>query len=121
MDIVSGKANVIVCDGFVGNILIKYSEGLGHALSRWLGKELKDVVPAEALEKASQKLYRMLSPAVAMGGGPLVGVNGVASVAHGNSNAAQVVGTIKNTIMAVETGFVEKLKAELEKIQKVIS
>src|SRR4030042_1461374 len=37
MDIVFGKANVIVCDGFVGNVLVKYSEGLGHALSRWLG------------------------------------------------------------------------------------
>ena len=51
MDIVFGKANVIVCDGFVGNVLIKYSEGLGHALSRWLGKELKDALPAEAVEK----------------------------------------------------------------------
>jgi glycerol-3-phosphate acyltransferase PlsX len=121
MDIVFGKANVIVCDGFVGNVLVKYSEGLGHALSRWLGKELKDALPAEALEKTSQKLYRLLSPAVAMGGGPLVGVNGVASVAHGNSRAAQVVGTIKNTKMAVESGFVDKLRAELEKIQKSIS
>ena len=121
MDIVFGKANVIVCDGFVGNVLVKYSEGLGHALSRWLGKELKDAIPAEALEKTSQKLYRLLSPAVAMGGGPLVGVNGVASVAHGNSRAAQVVGTIKNTKIAVESGFVDKLRAELEKIQKSIS
>ncbi|MFC1905490.1 phosphate acyltransferase PlsX [Chloroflexota bacterium] len=121
MDIVSGKANVIVCDGFIGNVLIKYSEGLGHALSGWLGKELKDMVPVEVLEETSQKLYRLLSPAVAMGGGPLVGVNGVAAVAHGNSCAAQVVGTIKNTIKALETGFVNKLRAELEKFQTVIS
>jgi glycerol-3-phosphate acyltransferase PlsX len=121
MDIVFGKANVIVCDGFVGNVLVKYSEGLGHALSRWLGKELKDAIPAGTLEKTSQKLYRLLSPAVAMGGGPLVGVNGVASVAHGNSRAAQIVGTIKNTKMAVESGFVDKLRTELEKIQKSIS
>jgi len=121
MDIVFGKANVIVCDGFVGNVLVKYSEGLGHALSRWLGKELKDSVPAEALEKTSQKLYRLLSPAVAMGGGPLIGVNGVASVAHGNSKAAQIVGTIKNTKMAVESNFVDKLRTELEKIQRSFS
>jgi glycerol-3-phosphate acyltransferase PlsX len=121
MDIVSGKANVVVCDGFVGNILIKYSEGLGHALSHWLSKELKGIIPMEALEKTSQKLYRLLSPAVAMGGGPLVGVNGVASVAHGNSQSPQIVGTIKNTMMAVETGFTGKLKAELEKAQKSIS
>ncbi len=121
MDIVFGKANVIVCDGFVGNVLVKYSEGLGHALGRWLGKDLKDALPAETLEKTSQKLYRLLSPAVALGGGPLVGVNGVASVAHGNSRAAQIVGTIKTTKMAVENNFVGKLRAELEKIQKSIS
>lgn len=121
MDIVFGKANVIVCDGFVGNVLVKYSEGLGHALSRWLGKELKDTLAAEALEKTSQKLYRLLSPAVALGGGPLLGVNGVASVAHGNSRAAQVMATIKNTKWAIESGFVAKLKAELEKTQQAIS
>jgi glycerol-3-phosphate acyltransferase PlsX len=121
MDIVFGKANVIVCDGFVGNILVKYSEGLGHALSRWLSKELKGVVPMEALEKTSQKLYGMLSPAVSMGGGPLVGVNGIFSVTHGNSKASHIVGTIRNTITAIETGFVDKLKAELVKAQQVIS
>jgi glycerol-3-phosphate acyltransferase PlsX len=120
MDIVFGKANVIVCDGFIGNILVKYSEGLGHAISRWLGKELKGTLPMETLEKTSQMLYRMLSPAVAVGGGPLVGVNGVATVAHGNSKAPQIVGSFKNTIMAIETGFVSKLKAELEKAQKDI-
>jgi glycerol-3-phosphate acyltransferase PlsX len=121
MDIVFGKANVIVCDGFVGNILVKYSEGLGNALSRWLSKELKGVVPMEALEKTSQKLYGMLSPAVSMGGGPLVGVNGIFSVTHGNSKASHIVGTIRNTIMAIETGFVDKLKSELAKAQQVIS
>jgi glycerol-3-phosphate acyltransferase PlsX len=121
MDIVFGKANVIVCDGFVGNILVKYSEGLGHAISRWLGKELKDIIPTDVLEKTSRKLYGLLSPAVALGGGPLVGVNGVASVAHGNSRAAQIVGTIKNTITAIETDFVNKLRAELEKTHKAIS
>jgi glycerol-3-phosphate acyltransferase PlsX len=120
MDIVFGKANVIVCDGFIGNVLVKYSEGLGHALSHWLTKELKGAIPMEAVEKMSQKLYRLLSPAVALGGGPLIGVNGVVSVAHGNSKSTQVVSTIRNTITALNTGFVDKLKAELERVQLVV-
>ena len=120
MDIVFGKADVIVCDGFVGNILVKYSEGLGYALSRWLTKELKGITPMEAVEKMSQRLYRLLSPAVALGGGPLVGVDGVVSVAHGNSKSTQIVSTIRNTIMAIESGFVAKLKAELERVQLVV-
>ncbi len=120
MDIVFGKANVIVCDGFVGNILVKYSEGLGHALSRWLTRELKGTIQMEAVDKMSQKLHHLLSPAVALGGGPLIGVNGIVSVAHGNSKSTQMVSTIRNTITAIETGFVDKLKAELQKVQLVV-
>jgi glycerol-3-phosphate acyltransferase PlsX len=120
MDIALGKANVIVCDGFVGNILIKYSEGLGYILNGWIEKEMKGNVPEDALQALTGKLYRSMSSAVALGGGPLIGVNGVASIAHGSSRAPQIIGTIKNTKMAVESGFVEKLKAGLEKAQASI-
>ena len=40
-EIPAGKANVIICDGFVGNIVVKYCEGLGRTISDWLEKELK--------------------------------------------------------------------------------
>ncbi len=118
MDIPLGKANVIVCDGFVGNVIIKFSEGLGHVLSRWLTREMKDELPEEKLKKYSQTLYDILSPAVAMGGGPLIGVNGVAAVGHGSSDAAQIAATIKNVHTALESGFVDTLKKELGKAQK---
>ena len=45
-DIIRGKVNVIVCDGFVGNVLVKFSEGLGRVLSRWLNQNLKDKLTA---------------------------------------------------------------------------
>ena len=120
MDIPFGKANVVLCDGFVGNILIKYSEGVGRTVKGWLGEALKDKVAADDLKKVTDKLYLLLSPAVVMGGGPLLGVNGVASIAHGASRAGQIAGTIRQTKQAVESGFVDALREELGKVQKTL-
>ena len=114
-DIPRGKANVIVTDGFVGNILVKYSEGLGKALSRWLTAEMKESADPSEVRKAAHKIQEMLSPGEVFGGGPLWGVNGVSCIAHGASKAEQIVGTIRQAKLAVESGFVETLRAELEK------
>lgn len=121
MDIPGGKANVVVCDGFVGNILVKFCEGLGRIVRQWLTQELKDNLNPPDLEKVSRKLYSLMSPAEVMGGGPLWGVNGVVTVAHGSSRAPQIVGTIKQAKLAVESGFVDTLRTELEKAQTRIS
>jgi glycerol-3-phosphate acyltransferase PlsX len=121
MDIPGGKANVIVCDGFVGNILVKFCEGLGRIVSQWLTQELKDNLNPSDVEKVSSKLYGLMSPAEVMGGGPLWGVDGVVAVAHGSSRAPQIVGTIKQAKLAVESGFVDTLRTELEKAQTRIS
>jgi len=121
MDIPAGKANVIVCDGFVGNILVKFCEGLGRITDRWLARELKDRLSPADLEGVTSKLARLTSPAMVIGGGPLLGVRGVAAVAHGSSRAAQIVGTINQAKLAVESGFVDTLRAELERVQKTIS
>lgn len=121
MDIVRGKANVIVCDGFVGNVLVKFCEALGRAVSRWLEHELKGKLTDEELGKVGSKLVRLVSPGEVMGGGPLIGINGVVSVAHGASRAGQIKGTIEITKTAIEKGFVDMLRAELAKAQKAIS
>jgi len=121
MDIVRGKANVIVCDGFVGNILIKFCEGLGRGISGWLQKELAGILAPEILKETTTKLEKMVSPGVVLGGGPLWGVNGVASKAHGSSQALHIVFTVKQTKQAVESNFIPHLRAELEKAQKTIA
>jgi len=116
-DIPLGRANVIVCDGFVGNILVKFCESLGKGVSAWLTNELKGKVNQADLEKVTAKLYGLLSPGVAMGGGPMWGVDGVVAIAHGSSHAPQIAGTIKQTKIAIEGGFVDQLKTELKKVQ----
>jgi len=120
-DIPLGKANVIVCDGFIGNIVLKFCEGLGEIVSKWLQDELKDNLPQDQLENVTTKLWRLMSPGAVIGGAPLWGVDGLVSIVHGNSRAAQIFGTIKETKSCVEKGFIDLLRSELEKAQDCIS
>lgn len=121
MDIPKGKVNVIVCDGFVGNILLKFCEGLGETVSDWLTQELKGSLPEAELEKVTTKLWGLMSPGAVLGGAPLWGVDGVVMVCHGNSQAHQIAYTIKEARACVETGFIDLLRGELEKAQALIS
>ncbi len=121
MDIPKGKANVIVCDGFVGNILLKFCEGLGETVRDWLLQELQELVPQEELEAVTDKLWRLMSPGAVLGGAPLWGVDGLVMVCHGNSRAPQIAHTIKEAKACAETGFIDLLRSELEKAQALIS
>lgn len=96
-DIFSGKADVIVCDGFIGNIVLKVSEGLAETILKMLRMEISNV--------ATGKLgYMMIKPAIKnfkkrtdyseYGGAPLLGINGTCIISHGRSSAK----AIKNAI-----------------------
>lgn len=117
MDIPFGRANVIVCDGFIGNILVKYSEGLGRTIRKWISSELANQLPEDRIEEIGSSIYKLLSPAEVMGGGPLWGVNGIAAIAHGSSRASQIAGTFRQVITAIETDLVGNLLNELAKVQ----
>lgn len=117
MDIPAGKVNVVVCDGFVGNIILKFTEGLGERLTRWLAEELKGKLSKDDEDELRKKLARTMGAAMEVGGGPLWGIDGVVAVAHGASKARQITGTIEQIKVAIETGFVDKLRKELERVQ----
>lgn len=112
-DIAEGKANVIVCDGFVGNILVKFSEGIGSGLSRWLQSRLQGRLPTTTVSALCSDLLALTSVAEVIGGGPLWGVKGVSCVMHGRGRAEQVAGCITQAKKAVETGLITALNAEL--------
>ena len=120
-DIPKGEVNVIVCDGFVGNILLKFCEGLGETIAKWFNHELKGSLPQDELENVATKLWRLMSPGAVIGGAPLWGVNGLVTIAHGSARAPQIVGTIKEAKACVEKGFIDLLRRELEKAQALIS
>lgn len=118
MDIPGGKANVIVCDGFVGNILLKFSEGMARGVNAFLSRELASMLPGASVEAVTSKLMKLISTADTTGGGPIWGIDGVAIVCHGAARAEQIAAAIGEARLAVESDFVGALRLELEKALK---
>jgi len=121
-DILSGKANVIVCDGFVGNVLLKFYENIGGYAQVWTEQKLKKYPPLRALARL---LFKSLFPATKIssetekqGGGILWGVDGVVKIAHGASRAPNIANAIESAKEAVKAGVVESLKSELAKFNQ---
>ena len=112
-DILSGRANVIICDGFVGNILVKFCESLGKTICRWLEDEVKGKLLESDIKAITDKLLQATNVADAIGGGPLWAVNGVVCVAHGRSKSGEIARAIGQAKSAVELDLVGSLKAEL--------
>ncbi|MFC2034542.1 phosphate acyltransferase PlsX [Chloroflexota bacterium] len=112
-DIPSGRANVIICDGFVGNIMVKCVEALGKTICQWLEEKLKGKLPESDINGIVGGLLRATNAADAAGGGPLWAVNGVACVAHGRSQADEIAKTVGQAKLAVELDLVGALKTEL--------
>jgi len=120
LDLLSGRVDVIICDGFVGNIMVKFTEAMGQATARWLEGKLSGKIADAELKALTTAYIAETNPAGALGGGPLFGVNGVVMIAHGRSKAPEVTGAIQQARYAVETNLVENLKIELEKAHQAI-
>ncbi len=92
-DIFSGKADVIVCDGFVGNIVLKVTEAFAEILENLLLVELKKGLAGRLgglLMKKSYKAFKKKITSSAYGGAPLLGINGVCIISHGSSSPAAI-------------------------------
>jgi len=120
-DLTSGRVNVALCDGFVGNILIKYSEGLGSTLARWLSQRLGGQLPGSQIEELVGSLRVMMEIEQQLGGGPLLGVGGVMVVGHGRSRAPAVARAIGQACRVVQSDLIEELRVELGRVAGAIS
>ena len=120
-DIVAGRANVVVCDGFIGNILVKFCEGLGITISNWLKDNLKGHLSDTDITRINDSLLALTNAADMQGGGPLLGVNGVAMVMHGRSQAPQFAGAIAQAKAIVESKLVSSLNSELVRIRRQLN
>ncbi len=120
-DVALGKANIVICDGFVGNVVAKFCEGLGNVTAQWLEKTLQGRLPPNEVSDVITALKRALIPADVLGGGPLWGVNGVVCKAHGRSKAPEVAKTIGTAKRAVEIDLVGTFKKELAAIRSTVN
>jgi glycerol-3-phosphate acyltransferase PlsX len=110
---IAGQANVVVCDGFVGNVVLKSVEGLGRELARWLGEELRADLPADRLQRLVETVVELTNPIDRLGSLPLLGVRGNVVMAHGASDRHAIAAAIGQAVRAVRGRFVERLEAAL--------
>lgn len=97
-DISRGDCDVVVCDGFVGNVVLKFAEGLADALFGMMKEEFTSSVPATLgalLLKPGLKRIKKKVDYTEYGGAPLLGVNGMVIIAHGASNAKAIYNAIR--------------------------
>ena len=117
-DIVTGRANVVLCDGFVGNILVKFYEGMGKTIAEWLKNILAGHLAPKDAEDITAQLISLTNIADTTGGGPLLGVNGVVIKAHGRSRAQEIAKAVSMAKQVVDSDLVETLKSELSQIRQ---
>jgi glycerol-3-phosphate acyltransferase PlsX len=103
------ECDVVVCDGFVGNVLLKFYESIAHLF----GDLLKREIEPEVLEsKAMGRVFRVLDYAE-YGGAPLLGVRGVAIICHGRSPARAIKNAIGVAVQAVKVHLSQHIAAEM--------
>jgi glycerol-3-phosphate acyltransferase PlsX len=97
-DLYNGRADVIVCDGFVGNVALKTSEGLAKLVNSTLRESLKSTVTSQVGALLSQQAFKAFKKRLdysEYGGAPLLGVRGVCIVGHGSSNERAIMNGIR--------------------------
>jgi glycerol-3-phosphate acyltransferase PlsX len=102
-----GRVDVVVCDGFVGNIVLKFYESMGRLVASLLHRESPGLLESDAMKP----LMRFLDYSQ-YGGGPLLGVRGVPIICHGSSTANAFKNAIKKAVESVRGGLNEHIGAE---------
>src|SRR5580700_10307137 len=114
-DIFNGHADVIVCDGFVGNVALKASEGIGRFVRDVLRQSLNTTVTAQVGALLSRKAFnafkKRLDPSE-YGGAPLLGVRGVCIIGHGSSNDRAIFNGIRVAAEFAQAGINERIERE---------
>jgi len=115
----SGQADVIVCDGFTGNVTLKISEGLVDTVDELLRQELSSTFGTRMGYLLSRQAYRRFRKRLdysEYGGAPLVGLNGLCIVGHGRSSPKAVRNAVAMAARFVNVRLVEKLAREIHTV-----
>ncbi|MDZ7359209.1 MAG: phosphate acyltransferase PlsX [candidate division KSB1 bacterium] len=116
-DILKGTADVVVCDGFVGNVILKFAESLGavfrHHIKRQIGKRIFRQIGAFLLQPTFTGL-RKIFDYEEYGGAPLLGINGVCIICHGGSTPKAIRNAIREAVKMVSEGVTQIIGEELQ-------
>ena len=115
-DVFAGSVDVIVCDGFIGNVALKISEGLVEHVIKMLKENLGSTFTAQVGALLSRRAYQGLKKKLdysEYGGAPLLGVKGVTVIGHGRSNANAIKNAIRVAAELARSKVNEKIEQEL--------
>lgn len=114
-DVLSGRFDVIVCDGFVGNVLLKFAEAVGEVILQILREELPQGLHGQigsALLKPNLKRIKQRMDHAEHGGALLLGVAGVCLIGHGSSQAPSVFNAIRLAKEAVDSQVIQRIQSQ---------
>jgi glycerol-3-phosphate acyltransferase PlsX len=112
-----GDVDVVVCDGFVGNVLLKGAEGTGKLAMTILARDARAAENEETREVLLAALLRLRQRLdyAEVGGAPLLGLNGLSFIAHGRSDAKAIANGIRQAVKAARSGYVAAIKEALQR------
>jgi phosphate acyltransferase len=119
-DLYNGRVDVIVCDGFVGNVALKISEGLVDAVRFLLKESLSSTITSQVGYLLSRKAFTNFGRRLdysEYGGAPLLGIKGVSIVGHGASNANAIKNAVRVAKQFYETGINARIEQELASLR----
>jgi len=115
-EVFSGMVDVIVCDGFIGNVALKISEGVAQHIATLLKKALKSTIASQVGYVLSRSAYREFRRSIdysEYGGAPLLGVRGITVIGHGSSNANAIKNAVRVAGGMARARLNEKIEQEL--------
>jgi glycerol-3-phosphate acyltransferase PlsX len=119
-DILSGRVQIIVCDGFIGNVVLKLSESLAESVASRLKEGMLTSLGGKILSRMGWGFLEKFEKSIdyaEYGGAPILGIKGVGIVCHGRSSAKAIKNAIKMAVNFVENHVQEKLSAQIAELR----
>jgi glycerol-3-phosphate acyltransferase PlsX len=123
-DVLSGRFDVIVCDGFVGNVLLKFAEAVGEVLLQIIREELPQGLRGQlgaAILKPNLRRIKQRVDHAEHGGALLLGVAGICIISHGSSQAPSIFNAIRMAKEAVDNQVLQQILDQYQSLQGDIS
>lgn len=117
-DVMAGRADVIVCDGFIGNVVLKVSEAVAEAIGLFLKEDIKKSPLSKLGYLLMRPAFRSLKRRVdyaEYGGAPLVGVNGISIISHGRSSDRAIKNAIRVAAELAKSEVNKHIREDIEK------
>jgi glycerol-3-phosphate acyltransferase PlsX len=123
-DVLSGDFDVVVCDGFVGNVLLKFAEAVGSVMLQIVREELPQGLNGKlgtAILKPNLRRIKQRMDHAEHGGALLLGVAGICIISHGSSQAPSIFNAIRMAKEAVDHGVLGRIRAQYESAEMAVA